>query len=54
MHELMSQGNISLSFEPDLVSRVATILRGIVIYRRAETDALERCAELLDRVRGNQ
>lgn len=50
----MLQGNISPSFEPDPKSRVATILRAMAIYHRAEAEAMERCADLLDPERGNQ
>lgn len=49
MHELMRQAEVSLSFEADPKRKVAMALRGMAIYHRAEADAFERFADLLEK-----
>jgi hypothetical protein len=48
IHEQMLRAGISLRYEPDPVKRAAIALRAMAVYRKAETDAMERLADLLD------
>lgn len=48
MHEQMLRSGISLGYEPVIRVRVAMAMRSMAVYRRAEADAMDRMADLLD------
>ena len=48
MHELLLRSGISLSYEPNPTKRVALALRATAIYMRAQAEAMERWASLLE------
>jgi hypothetical protein len=48
MHEMMRRAGITLAFEANSVKRVAIALRAMSVYKRAEADAFERWANLLE------
>jgi len=48
MHEMMRRAGISLALEADPKRKVAMALRSIAVYHRAEADAFERFADLLE------
>jgi hypothetical protein len=52
IHEQILRAGVSLRYEPDPVSRVAKALRAMAIYGRAQADAMNRLADLLDQSRG--
>jgi len=47
-HEQMLRAGISLRYEPDLNRRGALAFRAMAIYGRAQADAMDRWADLLD------
>ena len=51
-HERMRRAGISLRYEPNPVIRAAMALRAMAIYGRAQADAMDRLADLLDQSRG--
>ncbi len=48
IHEQMLRAGISLRYESDPRVRVAMALRAMAVYSRAEADAMDRMADLLD------
>lgn len=48
IHEHIIRAGVSLRYERDPVKRVAMALRAMAVYRRAEADAMDRMADLLD------
>ena len=48
IHERILRAGISLQYERDPVKRVAMALRAMAIYGRAQADAMDRLANLLD------
>ena len=48
IHEQVLRAGIALEYEPDPTKRVAKALRAMAVYGRAQADAMERLAELLD------
>jgi hypothetical protein len=53
IHEQMLRAGISLRYERDPIKRVAKAMRAIAVYRRAEADAMDRWADLLDNQGGH-
>jgi hypothetical protein len=49
IHEQLLCAGISLTYEPDPAKRVAKALRAMAVYKRAEADAMDRMANLLDK-----
>lgn len=49
MHEMMRQAGVCLAYEPNPNKKVAAMLRSMSVYKRAEADAFERWANLLER-----
>jgi hypothetical protein len=52
IHERMLRAGISLRHEPNPDFRAAMALRAMAIYGRAEADAMDRLANLLDQSGG--
>lgn len=52
IHEQMLRAGISLRYEADPIARVATALRASAVYSRAQADAMDRWADLLNQARG--
>lgn len=50
IHEQMLRAGVSLRYEADPIKRVATTLKAMAVYRRAEADAMDRMADLLDQL----
>ena len=48
IHEQMLRAGVSLRYQSDPRMRVAMALRAMAVYGRAEADAMERMADLLD------
>jgi len=54
IHEQMLRAGVSLRYEPDRCKRVAMALRAMAVYGRAQADAMDRLADLLDESGDNQ
>jgi hypothetical protein len=54
LHEQMLRAGVSLRYEGDPIRRAAMAMRAMSVYRRAEADAMDRWADLLDKSRSNQ
>jgi hypothetical protein len=52
IHEQMLRAGISLQYESDPRVRVAMALRAMAVHSRAEADAMDRMADLLDQSEG--
>jgi hypothetical protein len=48
IHEHMLRAGVSLRYEYDPIKRVAMMLRAMAVYGRAEADAKDRMADLLE------
>lgn len=52
IHEQMLRAGVSLRYERDPVRKAAMAMRAMAVYRRAEADAMDRWADLLDKSGG--
>jgi len=48
MHEQMLRAGISLGYEPNVNRRATMALRAMAVYGRAQADAMDRWADLLE------
>jgi hypothetical protein len=54
MHERMLRAGVSLRFERNPVKRTATAMRAMAVYCRAQADAMDRWADLLETLGGRK
>jgi hypothetical protein len=52
IHEQMLRAGVSLRNEPNPIKRVEMAMRAMAVYRRAEADAMDRLADLLEKSGG--